>query len=241
MTTRLRPRSRLLVLIFLAIFGGACAGAGAEVAGVTITTSTTAGEPVAIDDFVGLEWLIGGTYVTEEFLVPLSFSPERGGWLSRGADRQWAELWFDAEQDGQADATLTFLAHRPETDPEELVTEILRIDGVRQLTPTVERTIGGLRMLVVDVEGDPEPQTGSLSECSRPASGRFTTEAGYELFEDDASYGIPACHESRLWIVPVDGQAITVVGVAEDDRDFDDLMDSLERLLDLGLTFGTDD
>lgn len=218
----------------------ACSQPATEVAGVAITaaTSTTVPGPVAIDGITGLVWEAGGTYTADSFVVPVSFTPDRGGWLSRGAASQWAAMWFDDDLDGASDATLTLMAYRPATDPEVLVSEILQIDGVRQLTPAVEQTIGTRTMIVVDVEGDPEPQGGSVSECSLPASGQFTTSAGYEFFDDVTSFGIPACYRSRVWIVEVDDNTLTLVGTVEDEDRFDDLVRWLEDLLVRGLSFG---
>lgn len=206
---------------------------------ITAATSTTTPGPVAIESFTGLAWEPGVPYSADSFVVPVQFTANRDGWLSRGADRRWASLWFDEDLDGSTDATLTLMAHMPTTDPDVLVSEILQTEGVRQLTPAVEQTVGERKMIVVDVEGEPEPQGGSVSECSRPASAQFTTGAGYEFFEDGGSFGIPACYRSRVWIVEIDGSALTIVGVVEDEAEFDDLMMWLEALLESGMSFGT--
>ena len=136
-------RGRVVGLVFAALLIAACGSQEAQVAGVSITapTTTTLSAPVTIDSFVGLEWEPSVTYQVVSFRVPLAFTVEREGWVSRGADQRWTELWFDEDLDGAADVTLTFLAHRPTLDPDSLVTEIMRTDGVRQLTPAVERTI----------------------------------------------------------------------------------------------------
>lgn len=230
----------MLGLCALALVVAACTQPETEVAGVSITapTSTTLPAPVAIEGLTGLTWDPGGTYTADSFLVPVRFTPDRDGWLSRGAAARWASMWFDDDLDGDSDATLTLMAHRPATDPDVLVSEILQIDGVRQMTPAVEQTLGSRTMIVVDVEGEPDPQGGSVSECSVPASGQFTTGAGYELFDDVTSFGVPACFRSRIWIVEVDGSALTLVGTVEDEDAFDDLIYWLEDLLVRGLSFG---
>jgi len=231
----------LLGVCVLALVTAACSEPSAEVAGVVITapTTTTVPEPIGIEDITGLKWEPGAVYTAESFLVPVSFTPDRQGWLSRGAAPQWAAMWFDDDLDGARDATLTLMAYRPATEPEVLVSEILQIDGIRQLTPAVEQTLGERTMIVVDVEGDPEPQGGSVSECSQPASAQFTTSAGYEFFDDGTSFGIPACFRSRMWIVEIDDNALIFVGTVEDADRFDDLMHWLEDMLVRGLSFRT--
>ncbi len=232
---------RIAGLAVACLLLAACSTQDVEVAGVTITstTTTTIPVPVAIDDFVGLEWQPGGVYTADRFIVPVEFTTDRAGWLSRGADRRWASLWFDEDLDGETDATLTLMAHRPTTEADVLLTEILRIEGVRQLDQAFERTIGANKMIVVDVEGEPEPQGGGLSDCSLPPSGQFTTIAGYEFFEDGSSLGIPACYRSRLWLAEIDGSVITMVGVASDDDEFEDMMSVLEMFLESGVSFSS--
>lgn len=219
------------ILAFALALSGCATDQTTEVAGVSITTPSTVPNPVAIEEFVGLVWEQGAVYTADSFLVPVRFVPNREGWLSRGAGPRWASLWFDEDLDGVRDATLTLMAYRPRIDPEVLVSEILQTEGVRQLTPAVEQPLGTNTVIVVDVEGDPEPQGGSVSECSQPPSAQFTTGAGYELFDDQGSFGIPACYRSRIWIIEVADNALTIVGVAEDEDDFEDLMMWLEALL----------
>ena len=239
--TLVQRRGLLVCLLAFSLALAACGTSQeAQVAGVAITaaTTTTTPAPVTIDAFVGLEWEPSVTYQAESFVVPLSFTVDREGWISRGADRRWTEVWFDEDMDGSADVTLTFLAHRPGLDPDSLVTEIMRTDGVRQLTPAVERTIGTTTMVVVDVEGDVDPQGTGLAECSQPASAQFTSIAGHELFEDGASFGIPACYRSRIWIFDVNGSTITAIGVVAEEDAFDELVVILEVLLERGTTAG---
>ena len=93
-------------------------------------------------------------------------------------------------------------------------------------------------MVVVDVEGEIDPQGAGLAECSRPASAQFTSIAGHELFEDGASFGIPACYRSRIWIFDVNGSSITAIGGVAEESEFDDLVQVLETLLERGTTAG---
>lgn len=223
----------------LAVLATACAAEpAAEVAGVTITTSTTvAAAPVEFDDFVELAWTPGTEYRTNSFLVPVSFVVDREGWISRGAGPQHAALWFDEDLDEEIDATLTVMAYRSADTPDELVTNIVLTEGVRQLGPAVERFIGERATVVVDVAGDPDPQSAGLSECSIPASAQFNSVAGHELFTAGGTFGIPACYRSRIWILQAGGATLTVVGVASDEDEFDRLMTMVEGLLETNITF----
>lgn len=229
-----------VAVAFLLVLGSCASAPDTEVAGVSITAavSSTVPGPVAIDDFTGLAWEQGVPYVAESFVPPVTFTVNRDGWLSRGAGPLWASMWLDSDLDGDSDATLTLMSYQPTTDADVLVSEILQIEGVRQLTPAVEQTIGPFTMVVVDVEGEPDPQGGSVSECSLPASAQFTTGAGYELFSEDGFFGIPACYQSRIWIVEIDGHTLTLVGVAEDEDEFEMLMELLEEMVASGLVFG---
>ncbi len=227
------------VVSVLVVLAGCATDQTTEVAGVSITssTSTTTPRPIPIDEFTQLAWEQGIPYTADAFLVPVSFVANRSGWLSRGGGSRWVSLWFDENLDGDADATLTLLAHRPTLEPDVLVSEILQIEGIRQLTPAMETTVGERQMIVVDVEGEHDRHDSGQSECSVFASARLSGDAGYELFQDGGSFGVPACFVSRLWIVEVGGNALTFVGVVEDEDRFDDLVLWLEQLLASGVSF----
>lgn len=241
-STPLSSHTTWIALVLMALVGAACAPQPeAEVAGVTITAPTSDDapppDPIGFDDYVELAWTPGLEYRADTFLVPVSFVVDRQGWTSRGASRSHAALWFDEDLDEVIDATLTVMAYRPSETPDELVTNIVLTEGVRQLGPAVERFVGETAAVVLDVEGDPDPQSAGLSECSVPASARYSSVAGHELFSDGAAFGIPACYRSRVWIFQAGGSSITLVGVAADDDEFDRLMAMLERLLASSLTF----
>lgn len=226
------------MLTCLGLFTAACTSS-TEPAPASTTTTERLTETVTIDNVVGLDWEIDNMYVAPSFLVPTSFSVKNTGWLSRGADSRWISLWFDEESDGETDATLTFVAYESSLDPSEIVTRIIRIDGVNQLTSAFERTIGGMTTVVVDVAGDRTEQAAGLSDCSQPASGMFTSVAGYPFFADGAgSFGIPACYSSRVWVMDVSDRTITAIGVTENSGQFERLMSILEAFLDQSVTFG---
>lgn len=235
----MRTWCALAVLSLLAI---ACApDSGTEVAGVTITAAPAADspppDPIEFDEFVELEWTPGLEYRTNSFLVPVAFVVDQEGWTSRGAGPRFAALWFDEDLDDEIDATLTLMAYRPAETPDDLVTDIVLTDGVRQLSPAVERFVGDHTAVVLDVEGEPDPQSAGLSECSVPAAGRYSSVAGHQLFADNGSFGIPACYRSRVWILQAGGSTLTLIGVATDDDEFDRLMEMLEGVLASSVTF----
>jgi hypothetical protein len=207
----------------------------------TIATSTTlVTGPVEIPGRA-LVWE-PGTYITNSFLVPMTFTVEAAGWGSYGAEGEWVEVGFVEEGATTVAASLVIIAYRPTESIETVLGAITSIDGVSVLSDPANAVVAGFDAKIVDLEGTPDPTFiggGRGRECSDPAgSGRFFVDgAGYQLFSKGLSaYGIPACYLSRVWVVAVDGTTITMIGTTDDPNDFERLMAEVEHLLE-GLRF----
>lgn len=177
-----------------------------------------------------------GTYTTNRFLVPLSFTVEVEGWRSSGAEDDWVMLAY--VQPGATDrvATIVVLAYRPDNSVEAVLDAITSIDGVSAMSDPNSTVIGGFDALVVDVEG--APGTSRTGDCLLVASVRFSLDSpGYVLLTEGINgFGIPACYRTRVWVVGVDGTTVTMIATTEDAEDFERLMAAAEQLLD-GLQF----
>ena len=215
----------------------------ASVPDPTTSTSTTApAEPAPIDICEDrTAWEANTTLVASCFLVPLTFTPDTEGWRAPKSELESIEgIWVEP---GERDPAIRFvvLAHMPDAMPSEAIESILAIDGV---DATAGPTNKGTRMRV-DVESAPVERVrsniSSRTECaetSRLDLIQSFTEPGYVLLDQisltgtGSQYGLGACRIFRIWAIPIDDITLTVVATTDDLERFDELMPTMEQLVD---------
>lgn len=174
----------------------------------------------------GIAWEVGRSYVADCFLVPVRFAPTIDGWRSRGVGAEWIEAtWIDPEVSG---STLNFvlLAYEPTRATEEVMAMILDIDGVQGTSEAQPALVAGRTGKRIDVSTDPAPandssqgRRGGCSNSYDRAVDLYFTGPGYILLDRIGSsggsvYGLGACFAFRIWVIEVDGFALTLIVAA---------------------------
>lgn len=210
----------------------------------SVATTTTVEEAaecdlVEVDPNSALVFEAGCSYVNSIFAVPMTYSPDRDGWVSFGYGSRWVSLDLDEDADGTTDAALTVLLFQENREPEGIFESIVSRDRITAEGNVMETTIGGLPASALDIR---------LAEHSRFPCGnrisRFLNTGSYIALVNDGpnrTFGIPACRTSRVWAVTVGDITATVVGAVRNDAAFDELMPILGGFLENTVTFGDAD
>ena len=158
---------------------------------------------------------------------------------------QWLEVfWVDSELNDPA-ARFALWAYRSSDSPQTVIESILSIDGVDALTEVGGTKVSGRDAVGVDVATEID-EFNAADTCSLSNLGLRTWDGdigqpGYFLFSvGDGTFrldfGLGACKTFRLWAIEVDDFTVTIAATADKDERFDELMPTIERLLD-SMTF----
>lgn len=197
------------------------------------TTTTAEPEDTSLDICGrGTIWEPGTTHVASCFLTPLGFVPEAEGWRSSRATLEAVEGLWVAPGEQEPAIRYVVLAYLPDNTPDEVVTSILSIDGVDPTTtPFGDQTVS------VEVETAPL-RSSATGECVSTAHAlRLAGGSGYVLLDlmsvnSDSLYGLGACRTFRIWAIPIDDITVTVVATTDDLEHFDELMPTMQQLVD---------
>ena len=174
----------------------------------------------------GIAWDVGPSYVADCFLVPVRFAPTIDGWRSRGVGAEWIEAtWIDPEI---STSTLHFvlLAYEPARGTDEVMAMILAIDGVHGTSEVQPALVAGRTGKRIDVSTDPAPandssqgRRGGCSNSFDRSVDLYFTGPGYVLLDrigtsGGSVYGLGACFAFRIWVIEVDGFALTLIVAA---------------------------
>lgn len=207
------------------------------------TSSTTAPEDTPVDLCAAfVAWEVDTVHVARCFLAPIAFTPDIGGWHTTSANAEAIAGHWTSPDDNQPSIRFVVLAYVPAAAPSEVLGSILTIDGVNAVRDPAESE--GVQW--VDVETEPvlmRMPNLELVDCARDATLDLIKsggEPGYTLLDrtslgqaDGGSlYGLGACRLFRIWAVPISDITITVVATTDDLDRFDELMPTMQRLVD---------
>jgi hypothetical protein len=179
----------------------------------------------------------GVSHEASGFGVALRVTSGEAGWRSSLLTGDFLELIYADPEDAARTSAVVFVLFRTQDPPDELAEAVTSIDGVEVAAGPVRGRAGGRPALVVDVEGAPKQLF--TRECSYPGGTPLIRyfppshyPVGYELLSVGYDMvGIPACWPTRIWFIDVDGTTVTVLASTENREQYQDLMETVERLL----------
>lgn len=221
----------------------------ATTAEVTSSTTETAATPTGPVDMCGRGLVLepGAIHIADCFVESVSLEVGERGWSASPAEPDAVTVTFTDRSDGLVVAVALIILDRNKP-PDEVLEVVASMEGITAIADPVATEISGHPGLYMDVQGAPrggntdaldEPRPSHSCPPRRPV--RYK-DGGNTIFGQVGAIdeiGVGYCHVARIWVVEVDGRAVTLIGGTADPDRHEEAVAKSEELFD-GLSIEPD-